>query len=201
MDLTTTTRVENLILATGTPPAWTTTAIGQLITEVSAAVERYLDRYAQSGVSRTEYLDVEAGQRLFRLRAYPVASMTSVSFDPEQVFGSDTVIDSGDYFSPLYNSSGVLRFPYDLNPPDTATLPDCLKVVYTGGMASSTANFITSYPDIAGAVDKQVAFLYQNRNNLGVSSVSGDAGSISIGAEAWLPQVKVVLDQYRRRSC
>lgn len=198
MDLTTTTRVATLVNAAGTAPAAFNSTVGQLITNVSAAVESYLDRYAQSGVSRTEYLAVAAGQQVFRLRAYPVVSMSGVYFDLDQTFA--TALDSTEYLSPVYSDMGMLTMRYPLRLVDgyPDTMPNVLKVVYTGGMASSTANFITAYPDIAGAVDQQVAFLWHQRNNLGTASVSGDAGSVSAGADSWLPSVMDVLRRYRR---
>jgi hypothetical protein len=75
-----------------------------------------------------------------------------------------------------------------------------MKITYTGGMAADTAGFISAFPDIAGAVDHQVAYLWHRRNELGIASVSGDAGSVSVGADSWLPWVKVILEQYRRRT-
>lgn len=198
MDLTTSTRVATLVNASGSAPAAFTSTVGQLITAVSAAVESYLDRYAESGVSRTEYLPVTTGQMVFRLRAYPIASVTSVTFDIEQSFA--TALSSSDYMNPVYSNTGLLNMRYPLRICDgyPDTMPGVLKVVYTGGMASSAANFITAYPDIAGAVDQQVAYLYHQRNNLGTSSVSGDAGSVSAGADSWLPSVLDTLRRYRR---
>jgi hypothetical protein len=124
--------------------------------------------------------------------------MSGVYYDLDQSFA--TVMDSSDYLSPVYGDEGMLTMRYALRVCDgyPDTMPNILKVVYTGGMASSTANFITAYPDIAGAVDQQVAYLYHQRNNLGTSSVSGDAGSVSAGADSWLPSVLDTLRRYRR---
>lgn len=200
MDLTTTTRVATLVNASGSVPAAFTSTVGQLITQVSAAVESFLDRYAESGVSRTEYLGVTKGQTVFRLRAYPVASVTSVSFDVDQ--GWTDTLDSADYLTPVYSAQGLLivRSPLRTSDGYPDTLPGVLKVVYTGGMASSAANFATAYPDIVGAIDQQIAYLWHQRNNLGTGNVSGDTGSVSAGADSWLPFVRQTLWRYRRLS-
>ena len=73
-------------------------------------------------------------------------------------------------------------------------------MVYTGGMAADTTAFVAAYPDIASAVDQQVAYFWHQRNTLGLSSVSGDAGNVSPGADSLLPSVKRTLDIYRRRT-
>lgn len=199
MDLTTAARVSTAVLGTATGPAPFLLQVGQLITQVSAAVEAYLDRYATSGVSRTEYLTASKGQRVFRLRAFPVASVTSVSFDTEAAFGAETVVDTTDYYSPVQSEAGLLRFKYaPLIGDGLGDDVPCLKVVYTGGMAANAGAFVTAYPDIAGAVDQQVAYFYHTRNELGRASVSGDSGSSSPGADSWLPSVVAVLDKYRR---
>lgn len=202
MDLTTTTRVANLINAGGAAPASFTTTAAILVSTVSAAVERYLDRGMQTA-ARTEYFDVTNDQRVFALKAYPVSSVTGVWFDVEQTWDATTELSSAEYRSPVYDPRGLLTLSIPQKiyiTPGVDVAYRAMKVSYTGGMAADTNAFIAAFPDIAGAVDHQVAYLWHRRNELGLASVSGDAGSVSPGAESWLPWVKTVLDQYRRRS-
>lgn len=202
MDLTTTTRVANLVNAGGTAPASFNTTVAILIATVSSAVEKYLDR-GISIAGRTEYFDTTNDQRVFALKAYPVTSVEGVWFDEEQEWGADTELDSSEYRSPVYDPRGLLTLSVPQKiyiSPGVDVAYRSMKVTYTGGMASNTAAFISAFPDIAGAVDHQVAYLWHRRNELGLASVSGDAGSVSIGADSWLPWVKVVLEQYRRRT-
>lgn len=202
MDLTTTTRVANLVNAGGTAPASFNTTVALLITSVSVAVEKYLDRVIQTA-TRTEYFDVTNDQRVFALKAFPVSAVTGVWFDEEQTWGSDTEMGTDEWRSPVYDPRGLLTLAVPQKvyiTPGVDVAYRSLKVTYTGGMAADTNAFVAAYPDVAGAVDFQVAYLWHRRNELGLASVSGDAGSVSIGADAWLPWVKIVLEQYRRRT-
>ena len=198
MDLTTAARVATLVVPGETATSAFNTVIGQVITAVSAAAERYLGRYAQT-TSRTEYLTVQPGKRVYRLRAFPVTTLTSVYLDAEQAFGNDTALTSEDYYNPTYANDGLFTLKFYPTVEETPA-PNSMKITYTGGMAADTAGFISAFPDIAGAVDHQVAYLWHRRNELGIASVSGDAGSVSVGADSWLPWVKVILEQYRRRT-
>lgn len=199
MNLSTVDRVRTLISASGDngvkARAATDAEIGAVLATVSGAVEAYLDRYALA-TARTEYLDVAAGQRLFRLRAYPVTTLTGVWFDDEQSFGTSTALTSTDYYSPLLDTAGVFETKYALS---NARAPRSLKISYTGGMATDTDSFVDDFPDLAGAVDTQVSHEWQRRNALGVSSVSyPDGTTASLSFDRWIPSVKQVLDHYRR---
>lgn len=197
MNLSTVDRVLALTSATGKATDETRAEVAAVLATVSGAVERYLDRLALR-TARTEYHDVEVGQRRFALRAYPVTTLTSVAFDPEQAW-TTTITATSDYLSPLYDGAGVLVVRYDLAP--CVPAPGSLKVVYTGGMATDTDSFVAAYPDLAGAVDVQTSHEWQRRNALGVSSVSyPDGTTASLSLERWVPSVKQVLDYYRRVS-
>lgn len=197
MDLTTYQRVSNLVAPGETSPAAFQTVVGQLITAVSAAVEQYLGRSAET-TSRVQYLNVDGGSRIFQLQAFPVTTLASVYFDTDQVFGASTLLTSSDYFDPTLSSSGLLVFKYSLSA-SVGFAPSALKVTYTGGMAASAAAFITAFPDIAHAVDLQVSHLYHTRNMIGTVSSSGDSGAVGLVPADWLPEVKTVLDRHRVR--
>lgn len=199
MNLSTTARVLALISSKGTAPANADTEVAAVLATVSGAVEAYLGRYVES-TARTEYFDVAPLQRIFRLRGAPVSSLASIYFDEEQAFGSSTALVSTDYRLPTLDPTGALWMRFVLNSgPDT--LPRSLKVTYTGGMATSAANFVTNYPDLAGAVDVQASHEWQRRNALGVSSISyPDGTTASLSFDRWIPSVKQVLDRYRMVS-
>lgn len=198
MNLTTYSRVGVLVVPGDTPPASFQTVVNQLIAGVSAAVEAYLQRSIES-TSRVLYLTVDSGSRMFQLPAFPVSTITSIYFDVTQTFDSSTLLTSSDYFNPTLGASGLLVFKYPLLVP-YGTAPGALKVTYTGGMAASADSFITAYPDIAHAVDLQVAYLYHTRNMVGTVSTSGDSGAIALSPTDWLPEVRTVLDRHRLRS-
>jgi hypothetical protein len=133
------------------------------------------------------------------MRAFPVTTLTSVYLDVDQAFGADTALTSDDYFNPTLSNDGI--FALKLWPAvGEVDAPSALKVTYTGGMGTTTANFISGYPDIAHAIDLQCAHIYHTRNYAGTLSQSGDSGSVSIQTVDWLPEVKATLDRYRVRA-
>lgn len=198
LDLTTTARVAQRLKAGATSVGTSEDSfIGTLITSVSAQIEQYLGRTMYAG-SVTEYLDVEPGQRVWRLAAYPVTAWTSANFDPAQTWGSDTALTTtDDLYSPVYDESSLLRARSGasfMNQYSTVQ-PASLKVVYTGGMASSAAALIAAYPDIALACDMQVCHQYKRKDAIGTSSVGGPT-SLAINAVGLLPEVTAILDAY-----
>lgn len=194
MNLTTAERVKLLIAAQGDMTETMQSELDAVIATVSGAVERYMGRLALR-TARTEYHDAELNATRIGLRAYPVTTLTSVYLDTEQAFGSSALLTSSDYYSPLFNESGLLVFKFPL----TVCGPDAIKVTYTGGMATDTDAFIAAYPDLAGAVDQQAAHEWSRRGALGVSAINyPDGTTASMTAERWIPAVKQVLDHYRR---
>lgn len=195
MDLTTTARVASRV-----KPGQTTLGtnddllVAQMITDVSGQVERYLDRYTLA-TSRTEYLDVAADQTAWRLKAYPVTAVSSIIYDADQAFDAADEMDADDYDDPTLETTGILTIPGGAGP----TARKALKVTYTGGMAASTAAFISAYPDIAMAVEMQVVWHYLRRLGIGTAGRSGDKGSDTLVAGTpFIPEVKTTLDMYRR---
>lgn len=206
MDLTTRERVSSILFggtidANAEPGDAQSIALLVLVESVSAACERYLDRYVQSGISRTEYLNVEGGQTLFTLRAYPVASVTGVWFDLNQTFAASTQLSSTDYFSPIIDERGLLRLRYTLlDDWYQIPAPATLKVTYTGGMAASTQAFIATYPDLASAIDRQVIYEFKRKNDPGSLSISSEAGSVAIPEVHLLRSTIEALDRHRRTT-
>lgn len=193
MNLTTRTRVRAYLGVTQPLPSSATlnTWLDSRIEEWSLRAEALMDRRVTTA-TYTEYLDARRGQVVFSLKAYPVDSVTSLTEDVDREFTGATI--AAENYS-CQTSTGLVRL-------DGYTMtggPGTLKVVYVGGMAASAASFATSYPEIAAAIDEQVAYAFERRSNLGRSSVSAGPGSVSyVGPLDWLPHVKHVLLRNRR---
>ena len=206
MDLSTTERMRVLLMGgnqdTGT--AFTSdasAALAQLLTSVSAAVESLLDRYVLSGTVRTEYFDISPAQRVFSLRAYPVASITGAWFDTEQAFGTETALTSGtDFANPVLDDGGLFILKVALDTQSDFILPRALKVTYTGGMAATAAAFVTAYPDLAAAVDRQCIHEWKRRNSPGALSEAGLGGTVTVPEVNLLRSVREIINRHRRHA-
>jgi len=150
--------------------------LDSIITAVSGAVETHMGRYVES-TERTAYVDVlSPGQRKIMLRGYPISSISSLYEDSSRSFGSDSSVDSDLYeLGTQGKNMGRVSFDYDLTVGDGV-----LKVTYTGGMAASASAFISAYPSLALAVEKQVWFDWKHKDMAGLDSADG--GQISGGA-------------------
>lgn len=163
-----------------------------LLDGVSAAVEMYLGR-GTLNQSRTEELDVDPRQSQFWLAGYPVGSITSIKSSSTWAFATATAIDSDLYR--IESNTGRLTLRTGIN-----VGPQSLQVVYAGGMASTPSAFITAFPDIANAVDMQVAEEFRRKNdpsltskNFATEKARGYSGEVH-----WLDRVKEVLNAHRR---
>lgn len=170
------------------------TLLGSLISSVSARAERRMNRTTTASSGITETFDVLPRQGVLFLSATPVTAITSVKFDLEREFGASTALASGEYH--VRGSTGALYL--DGWPPVYGRR--VCQVVYDGGMAADTSAFRTAYPDIAEAIAKQVAFLFQRRDQLGITTKSTQGEGITVVAQDWLPEVEAVLDCHRRRA-
>jgi len=184
----------------GVRDAW----LGVAIKSISARVEQALRRPLLSE-ARTEHFTIAKNDdQVFRLLGTPVNSSATfeVWSDSDRDFTSDTKIDATDYH--VDDNTGLLVV-------DEAYLDrgfKVIKVTYTGGMATEGSGFRTAYPDIAEAVNMQVAFDYEGRNRLGQVSNTGPDGSISvydnspddIGPGGFLETLKEAIRRHRRRD-
>ena len=184
MDLTTIENVKLYVTENTSSPLLT-----KLVTQVSKAVESYIDRGAET-VARTEYFDVEPNQRIVIVGAYPISSVSSIYNDPGREY-TGTTITASDYA--IYGD-GRIVFDYPLSPGARA-----LKVTYTGGLGATQAAVESSYPDLVEAVTLQVVHEWRRRNSLAEDTATLAQGAITVGAAMnWLPRVRAILDFYRR---
>ena len=75
-----------------------------------------------------------------------------------------------------------------------------MQVTYTGGLATSTANLITAYPDLAQACDLQVAYLHRRRLSAGGNFSVGQSSTQYTGDYDLLVDVQKTLNKYMRIS-
>lgn len=193
MDLTTSARVKSWLEGGGVSAGTANDAlISALIKAYSTLAEVYMGRETLAA-ERTDTLDVEEGQRVFFLRAWPVTDFESATDASDRDFDSALPIDTTDYVVDL--ERGVVEFDQYQPVAGRRTL----QVVYTGGMALDTTAFIAAYPDVATALDMQIAYTLSRRDQLGAQNLSTQAGNIAwSGPIDWLPQAKQIMDLHRR---
>lgn len=205
MDLTTIARVAQLVNPGGALPTTGTGENGEeaifnrLILQVSEDARRFLDREVLIA-TRTQYFDVEQYQRVFQLNAWPILSVTSVNYDPDQTFdAADNLTAGDDYRNAVLDSVGHLELRRDLL--SQGRVGKSLKVVYRGGMATDTSDFVMKYPDIASALDFEIIHRWRFEKTGGITSISSEFGTIvkpSAPLKGWTPFARVTLERHRR---
>lgn len=193
MDLTTSARVQRLLESGGASVGQHAALLADLIPGVSARMEEYLGRVAQSG-SRVEYYDAEPGLVRILLDAYPISSVTDLRYDPVRAYDASSVVSSSEYAVDL--DRGIVTFDPGQR---WQVAPRAIRVSYSGGMAANTNAFIAAFPALAHAADLQTANLIQRRLALGTSSIYSGGKAFAGGYEL-LPEVTAILDLYRRRG-
>jgi len=192
-NLTTEARVREYVDYDGEYTVGASTFLGKLITLYSYAAAKYLNREV-SAATHTEYFDVD-GNNVFVLKGATVSAISAVYVSAARDWDNETAEDSDNYtYDP---TAGIIYL-------DGISLPQgfrTVKVVYVGGMATNTTTFIAAYPDIAEAMDEQVAYHYDRRNDLGTTTIALDTTSRSYrGAMNWLASVRDILDSHMRYS-
>lgn len=166
-----------------------------ILSSIATAVSKQIEKHLLRGVhieERTQYFDVEEGQKVFQLDAYPVTPITACAVYNDYSRAFQTAIDPGNYT--VFGSTGELIIDqYSLT-----TGFRVLKAVYTGGMAATQQALEENYPDIEMATRIQGAFLYTKKDKLGISgeTIAG-GGQIQYQKIELLPTVKEILQPYR----
>jgi hypothetical protein len=161
-----------------------------IINHVSNRIESYCDRHFISRGELTEYYDGNGTNKLFT-RYYPITAVSNIYSDTDWAWGSDTEITS-DYYRIGQNSRYILlkndNFEEDYQN---------IKVIYTAGYTDRS-----SLPDdLRHACLLHVYRIYQKywkNADVAVSDVSDDSGGRSYLSEQFDPEVKGILDTYRR---
>lgn len=193
MDLTTLARVKARLGKTSSEDTADDAQLAMLIQGVSRRIERHLDRELER-VARTEYLSVRQWRTQYALRAYPVASVASVYFDPESVFGADTLLTSTDYVIDDEVGAIVLRST------PLADAPRALKVVYTGGIADDVDALVADdeWRDLVLAADREVVAEFKRIGSELVQSTTHQGGTVSYVEDGFLRGTLGILDRHRR---
>jgi len=139
---------------------------------------------------------------LLQLNRYPVVSITSIKIAYDYDFSSaDVLVENRDYRTVAGGDNGILFRMYK-NWPD---IPDTVQIIYRGGFCSAgqtpgSAEFAMP-ADLREAAVEQTSFLFKRKDDIGLSAVSAQGGSINkFSAMDLLPIAKKVLDNYRRPS-
>lgn len=194
LDVTTLERFKEGRVYGGQSGAVEDSLLSNLITAVSANIERELDRFLTEE-SHTEIFDVRRNQARFFVRGYPINETT----DAVQIFN--------DTLNQFPASSEIVRVNFTVNP-DIGRIVvnqqllssgvDALKVVYIGGMGTDTVDFYTRFPDIEKVAWQEMAHWLQRRPNFGAVSQSGGSGNISHSAALdLLPDSKRLLAKHK----
>lgn len=135
-------------------------------------------------VGMEEFRDGDGESDFFYTREYPIASVTGFYDDTDREYGSGTLIDSGDY---VWYRSGKVEL-----------VSGCfckglknIKIVYNAGYSPVPS-------DLQRLATEWVILSFKGLGRLGVSSVSGADGSITMFYEFLTPELKRILRRYRR---
>ncbi len=172
--------------------------IGMIIEYVSAKIEIFLNR-SLSKEYRTKTFDVKSKGKKYFLDSYPIDSSANIT-----VTLDDTVETiNEDYY--VWFNEGVVEFDYQ----PTYIEPKQIVIDWLGGYETFTTTvsgvvktelYSSELPDgIKFATLMQSAFVYRNRLQLGVQSISLPNGSLgNIFSGDLLPEVKDILKMYRK---
>ena len=173
-----------------------------LIELVSARVEDYCDRVFSEETGRIEY--PSGGTGILSLKLFPITSITSIHEDADRDFDSGSLVDSTEYYADTERSLVIRKASWRREVTGNYGLNkwlqglNIIKVVYNGGY--TVTDGVTGVPaDLQRLVAQQVAYLYDRRRSLGMSSASGGEGSQSyVDDYEFLKDVKAGLQKYRR---
>jgi hypothetical protein len=161
-----------------------------LLDSLIPAAQDFIEEYCSTKfekLARTEYH--KGGSNQIFLKEYPVDKTQTISVwdDWQREYGSDTLIDSDDYF--VDEDTGVITFDYEVG-----GQAGSVKVTYTGGSLPN--------PIKQACIEMVARKLKEGVSGaLGVPSRAIHAGeTVTFVVDDILPQTRVVLDKYRRMN-
>ncbi len=155
--------------------------LNTIISIMSTMFENYLNRYLYQ-TSRTEYFDIDHVDNLtFFPRGVPISAVTGY-YDESREWGTGTDIDAEDCIISADSMAVQLVDDYIVQRCEKA-----LKLVYTGGLATSTWNITAVLSSVTGTFTAGNA-LYVSTNVKG-TVVSWTAAAGSTGTLVWTPTV------------
>lgn len=181
MNLTSLNRVKNALGVTSTD---SDAVLSRLISAASKRIAFYLRREdAIKLESRPQYFNPTRGQSIFRLKAYPVASIASVYSDSTGLYtGSQSLIAATDYLIGADNKTLWFNSTAGINNPLLQAFggvyPKSLKVTYTGGLAvDGVSSTWTKTADVGGTLTVGYFIL---------GAISGAVGKLTAAAAGTL---------------
>lgn len=191
MDVTELDRVRNL-LGVQTDETQVNTALLRLIETYSNLAERYCNRHFLQ-TSRTEKFRIVPGQERIHVKGVPISSVTEIKNDSSRDFGASSVVDADNYSAEDPDDIGVIYFDVPLS-----WGPAALQITYTGGLAADTTTLIANYPELSRAVEMQIAFVYSERHNYGLQTLTtGDQTWTLNPPGKWIRESQEILNEFR----
>lgn len=153
-------------------------ALSLLRDSVTDAIEAEIDRELESK-ERTEYIHVgSTNMAMVPLRGLPVASISSVKIETDDI---EETLSSGDYTITNYG----LRL-------GVTSQNSLITVVYTGGYEDA---------DVPGKLSRaallQTAYEFQNKSNIGATSIFTEGGSTNTPELGLLAEVRRMLQNFK----
>jgi len=173
----------------------------RIITGIEAVFNDFCRRiFIAPAADVTEYHTGEGG--LLSLERYPIISVTSIKESADYSFALvDALTADTDYRIIASGRSGIIYRIYA----KWLEVMDCIEIIYRGGYCSAgqvpgTGEYALP-SDLREAAVEQSSFIFKRRDDLGLSSVGFQGGSIQKFADMdLLPLVKEILSRYRRPS-
>jgi len=161
------------------------TLLNTIIDAVSKRFENYCCREFEYQQNIEEYHSGTGENTFIIVQRPPISKVTSLHDDYNRVFGDDTLFDVDNYVAGE-QTVDLKNFRFRKGIKN-------IKVVYDGGYTDATIPH-----DLRLAAIMQTVFIFQRRNDLGLTSLSGEGGSISVQFPMkLLPEVGEILQNYK----
>lgn len=177
----------------------------QVINRIIVGMEAIFDRQTNREliVTAADVTDYCAGMgTMLQLKRYPIVSLTSIKEALDFDFASATaLVANTDYRQLTGGERGILYRMYM----NWSQVPDSVQIIYRGGYCPADqtpgANEHALPGDLREAAIEQASFIFKRRDDIGLSGVGFEGGSISkFSAMKLLPMVEEILKKYRRPS-
>lgn len=177
------------------------TVITRIITSIEGIFNSYTKRkLIITETDITEYFSPEGNY--LQLNRWPIINITSLKQALDYDFDNADEFDEDDGYRKVNGgANGIIYFPV-FKPVE---IPDSIEIIYRGGFCSAGQTpgegEFAMPADLREAAILQSTFIFKRRDDIGLSGVSSQGGSISKFSDLeLLPMVKVILDAYRRPS-
>lgn len=154
-------------------------------------------------VTAADVTDYFAGMgTMLQLKRYPIVSITSIKEALDFSFASAAVLVADTDYRQLAGGERGMLYRIYMN---WSQVPDSVQIIYRGGYCSAGQTPDTGEhglpPDLREAAIEQASFIFKRKDDIGLSGVGFEGGSISkFSAMKLLPMVEEILKKYRRIS-